>query len=43
VSSYFVSVPLQAGKTPAYVMLPNVSTGAVSGSPAMHIFAMSVH
>src|SRR5262249_38541704 len=42
VSVYYVGVPLQAGKTPAYLVLPNVSQSAVSGSPAMHIFAMSV-
>jgi hypothetical protein len=42
VSVYFVRVPLQSGKTPAYLVLPDVSKSAVSGSPAMHIFAMSV-
>lgn len=43
VSVYFASVPLEAAKTPAYVVLPNISSKAVSGSPALHIFAMSVH
>jgi hypothetical protein len=42
VSMYFVSVPLQAAKTPAYLVLPDVSSSAVSGTPAMHIFAMNV-
>ena len=42
VSVYYASVALQAGKTVRYVTLPDVSQGAVQGSPAMHIFAVSI-
>ena len=42
VSVYFAAVPLQAGKTPAYVLLPDISAAATSGTPSMHMFAMSV-
>jgi hypothetical protein len=41
VNVYFVSVPLQAGKTVSTIVLPNVSHGVTSGSPAMHIFAVA--
>jgi beta-glucosidase len=41
VSIYYASVPLTAGKTVKYVTLPDVSTAALSGQTAMHIFAMA--
>jgi hypothetical protein len=37
----YVGVPLQAGKTLATIVLPDVSPGATSGVPAMHIFAIA--
>lgn len=37
----YATVPLQADKTVATVVLPNVSRTATSGKPAMHIFAMA--
>jgi surface antigen len=42
VSVYYAPIPLQAGKTMQSVTLPDVSQQAVQGSPAMHIFAISV-
>jgi len=42
VSVYYVAVPLQAGKAMQYVTLPDVSQQAVQGSPAMHIFAVTI-
>ena len=39
VNVYGATVPLQAGKTVAYLTLPNVGSDAVSGQVAMHIFA----
>jgi hypothetical protein len=42
INVYYVSVPLQAGKTVTGLTLPTVSGTAVSGSPAMHIFAIAV-
>ncbi len=42
VSVYYASVPLQAGKTVAYVTLPDISQGVGNGQPAMHIFAMGI-
>jgi alpha-galactosidase len=36
------SVPLQPGKQVAAVTLPDVSAGAVSGTPSLHVFAMSI-
>lgn len=37
----YASVPLQADKTVATVVLPNVSRGASSGKPALHVFALA--
>jgi beta-glucosidase len=42
VNVYYAGVPLQAGRTVADVVLPDVSSTATAGSPAMHIFAMSI-
>ncbi len=42
VSVYFAAVPLLSGKTPSYVVLPDISAAATSGTPSMHVFAMSV-
>jgi hypothetical protein len=39
---YYVGVPLQAGKTPASVQLPNISPAATAGTPALHVFAMTI-
>jgi beta-glucosidase-like glycosyl hydrolase len=41
-SVYDVGVPLRAGKTVQYVTLPDVTAQPVSGSPAMHIFAIGI-
>jgi beta-glucosidase len=41
VKVFFAGVPLQAGKTVATVVLPDVGNVAVSGTPAMHIFGMA--
>ncbi len=38
---YFTSVPLQAGKSVAFVTLPNISNG-VGGVAAMHVFAVAI-
>lgn len=35
-------VPLQAGKAVSAVVLPNVGTTLVSGTPVMHLFAMAL-
>jgi beta-glucosidase len=37
---YFASAPLQAGRTVAFVTLPDISRGVVF--TAMHIFAMAI-
>jgi beta-glucosidase-like glycosyl hydrolase len=42
VSVYYASVPLQQGKTVAYLTLPDVSQGVVSGQNAMHVFSVAV-
>jgi beta-glucosidase len=42
VSVYYYPVSLQAGKTVQYVTLPDISQGAVVGSTAMHIFAVTI-
>ena len=42
VNVYGATVPLQAGKTVAYLTLPNVGSDAVSGQVAMHIFATAI-
>lgn len=39
---YGATVRLQAGKTVAYLTLPNVGSDAVSGQVAMHIFATAI-
>jgi hypothetical protein len=39
---YYASAPLTAGKAVAEVVLPHVSDDVVSGSPALHIFAVKV-
>jgi hypothetical protein len=36
------SVPLQAGKTVSMIVLPDVSSGVTSGSPSLHIFAVTI-
>jgi hypothetical protein len=41
-SIYYVGVPLAPGKAVRSVTLPKVSRRAVRGSPAMHIFALSI-
>jgi beta-glucosidase len=41
VKVFYAGVPLQPGKTVATVVLPNVGSAAVSGTPAMHVFAMA--
>jgi hypothetical protein len=41
-SIYYIGVPLTPGKTVRSVTLPKVSRRAVHGSPAMHIFALSI-
>ncbi|MFD9741040.1 hypothetical protein [Umezawaea sp. NPDC059074] len=38
---YFVSVPLQAGKTTSRVRLPAGSAAATAGTPSLHVFAMA--
>ncbi|HUN36295.1 MAG TPA: hypothetical protein VMU95_30230, partial [Trebonia sp.] len=42
VNVYEQSVPLQAGKTIEAVTLPDVSSGAVKGSPSLHVFAIAI-
>ncbi len=42
VSIYYVAVPLTSGKAVRSVILPKVSRTAAQGSPAMHIFALSI-
>jgi len=42
VSVYYAGVPLQPGKTVAYVTLPDVGATAAQGQPAMHVFAVSI-
>jgi hypothetical protein len=42
VSIFAFSVPLQDGKQPRAVVLPNVSPDLRSGVPALHIFAMTL-
>jgi hypothetical protein len=36
------SVALQAGKTVTWVVLPDDSSGVASGSPSLHIFAVTI-
>jgi beta-glucosidase len=42
VSVYYAAVPLQQGKTVAYVTLPDIGATAAQGQPAMHVFAVSI-
>jgi hypothetical protein len=39
---YEASVPLTAGKTISYVVLPDVSNGVKADVPAMHVFAVAI-
>lgn len=39
---YHVGVALTAGKAVTSVQLPNVSAGAIAGTPAPHVFAMTI-
>ncbi|HEY4020143.1 MAG TPA: hypothetical protein VGM75_15740 [Pseudonocardiaceae bacterium] len=39
---YYVSAPLTVGKSVTSVQLPNVSAGAIAGTPTLHIFAMAI-
>jgi hypothetical protein len=41
-SIYYTAVPLESGKTVAYVTLPDISPGVANGTTAMHIFAMAI-
>jgi hypothetical protein len=41
VKVFYAGVPLQAGKTVATVVLPDVGNAAVSGTAAMHIFGVA--
>jgi alpha galactosidase A-like protein/alpha galactosidase C-like protein/fibronectin type III domain protein/alpha-galactosidase-like protein len=36
------SIPLAAGKQVVAVTLPDISSGVVSGSPSLHVFAMAI-
>ena len=42
VSLFFFAVPIQQGKQPRAVVLPNVSPDLRAGTPALHIFAMTL-
>jgi beta-glucosidase len=42
VSVYCATLPLAAGKTVAYVTLPDISDGVSNGENAMHIFTMAI-
>lgn len=42
ITVFYLGVPLAAGKTVRGVVLPAVSATAVSGVPAMHMFAVAV-
>lgn len=39
---YDASVPLQAGQPVARIILPDTGAGVVSGSPSLHIFAVTI-
>jgi Protein kinase domain len=41
-SIYYIAVPLAPGKTVRTITLPKFSPTAAQGSPAMHIFALSI-
>lgn len=42
VSVYGATVPLQAGKTVAYLTLPNIGPDAATNQVAMHLFAVAI-
>jgi alpha-galactosidase len=42
VSVFLVKVPLQAGKTPSSVTLPDTSDSPVSSGPTLHIFGLAL-
>ncbi|WP_194898797.1 glycoside hydrolase family 3 C-terminal domain-containing protein [Catenulispora pinisilvae] len=42
VNLYYQGIPLAAGKTVQYLVLPTVSATASKGASAMHVFAMAV-
>jgi hypothetical protein len=42
VSVFLVKVPLEAGKTPTSVTLPDVSDSAVSTGPMLHVFGLAI-
>jgi alpha-galactosidase len=42
VSVYLVKVPLEAGKTPSSVTLPDVSDSPVSSGPMLHVFGLAI-
>jgi len=42
INVFLVKVPLQEGKTPSGVTLPDVSSTATSGVPAMHVFGIAI-
>ncbi|MFF3606686.1 NPP1 family protein [Streptomyces sp. NPDC002463] len=39
---HYVGVPLQSGKTPVSVKLPDVSSAATEGTPSLHVYAMGL-
>ncbi|SEE58299.1 NPP1 family protein [Streptomyces sp. TLI_105] len=39
---HYVGVPLQSGKTPVSVRLPDVSAAATEGTPSLHVYAMGL-
>ncbi|MFI1092604.1 glycoside hydrolase family 3 C-terminal domain-containing protein [Streptomyces sp. NPDC020917] len=42
VSVYAATVPLQPGRTVAYVTLPNIGPNAASGQVAIHLFSLAI-
>jgi len=42
INVFLVKVPLQEGKTPSGVTLPDVSSTVTSGVPAMHVFGIAI-
>jgi len=42
VNVYYRAITLNPAKVVADVVLPNISAGATAGTPAMHVFAVSV-
>jgi hypothetical protein len=43
VNVYYRDVAIDSAKTVATVVLPNVSSGANAGTPALHVFAVGIH